>query len=115
VVEPARPAFYGPPAGIPATAGTIIRSEPASYLLDPLGLSTGIATATKVMYASKDRLGRPIAVTGIVIVPKARWLGWSPCPLIRMPRARRAWPTGVLPGARWPRARITRSSGSVGW
>lgn len=69
VVEPARPAFYGPPASIPATPGTIIRSEPASYLLDPLGLSTGIATATKVMYASKDRLGRPIAVTGIVIVP----------------------------------------------
>ena len=82
VVEPARPAFYGPPASIPATPGTIIRSEPASYLLDPLGLSTGIATATKVMYASKDRLGRPIAVTGIVIVPKARWLGWSPRPLI---------------------------------
>ena len=82
VVEPARPDFYEPPASISATPGTIIRSEPASYLLDPLGLSTGIATATKVMYASKDRLGRPIAVTGIVIVPKARWLGWSPRPLI---------------------------------
>ena len=71
VVEPARPAFYGPPASIPATPGTIIRSEDAAYVLDPLGLSAGIARATKVMYASKDRTGTPIAVTGIVIVPKS--------------------------------------------
>lgn len=81
--EAARPAFYEPPAVIPATPGTIIRSEDAAYVLDPLGLSAGIARATKVMYASKDRTGTPIAVTGIVIVPKAAyWAGNAARPLI---------------------------------
>lgn len=82
VAEAPRPAFYEPPATITGTPGTIIRSEDASYVLDPLGLSTTIARAQKVMYVSRDRLSRPIAVTGIVIVPKAPWLGWTPRPLI---------------------------------
>jgi hypothetical protein len=71
--EAARPAFYEPPATISGAPGTILRSEPAAYALDPLGLSSAIATATKVMYVSRDRLGRPIAVTGMVIVPRAPW------------------------------------------
>lgn len=82
ISEAPRPAFYEPPATIPTTPGAIIRSEPASYALDPLGLSATVATATKVMYASQDRLGRPIAVTGIVIVPKAPWFGLTTRPLI---------------------------------
>lgn len=82
VAEAPRPAFYEPPATVAGDPGTIVRTEPASYLLDPLGLSSTIATATKVMYVSRDRLSRPIAVTGIVIVPKARWLGSGKRPLI---------------------------------
>jgi predicted esterase len=81
-VEPTRPAFYEPPATISGAPGTILRSEDASYVLDPLGLSTAIARATKVMYVSRDRLARPTAVTGVVIVPRAPWIGFSSRPVI---------------------------------
>lgn len=80
--EPARPAFYQPPATIPGTPGTIIRSEPATEFIDPLGLSNLSVSATRVMYASKDRLARPIAVTGTIFEPKTPWVGLSSRPLI---------------------------------
>ncbi|WP_114202602.1 lipase family protein [Janibacter anophelis] len=80
--EPPRPAFYEPPATIPTTPGTIIRSEPAPLLLDPLGLSSSLVTATRVMYASTDNTGTPIAVTGTVFVPKTAYIGVSPRPLV---------------------------------
>lgn len=80
--EPARPAFYEPPATIPSTPGTIIRSEPAPLLLDPLGLSSSLVTATRVMYSSTDAKGTPIAVTGTVFVPRTAYWGVSKRPLI---------------------------------
>lgn len=80
--EPTRQAFYEPPAKIPSTPGTLIRSEPAPFLLDPLGLSSSVVTATRVMYSSTDGKGRPIAVTGTVFVPKAGYVGASQRPLI---------------------------------
>lgn len=80
--EPARPAFYEPPATIPATSGTIIRTEPATQFIDPLGLSRATVSATRVMYASKDRVGRPIAVTGTILEPKLPYIGLSARPLI---------------------------------
>lgn len=80
--EPPRPAFYEPPAKIPSTPGTIIRSEPAPLLLDPLGLSSSVVTATRVMYSSTDRYGTPIAVTGTVFVPKTPYVGTSKRPQI---------------------------------
>lgn len=80
--EPARPAFYEPPATIPATPGTIIRSEPAPLLLDPLGLSGSVVTATRVMYSSTDSAGRPIAVTGTIFVPKTPYVGASRRPFV---------------------------------
>ncbi len=82
VAEPDRPAFYEPPASIPGTAGTIIRTEPATQFLDPLGLSSVTVSATRVMYASKDRLRRSIAVVGTIFEPKTPWLGLSARPLI---------------------------------
>lgn len=82
VVEPPRPAFYEPPAAIPALAGTVIRSEPATFLLDPLHLSSTMVTATRVMYASRDVKGRPMAVTGTLFVPRAPWIGFGVRPLI---------------------------------
>lgn len=80
--EPPRPAFYEPPETIPSTPGTIIRSEPAPFLLDPLGLSSSVVTATRVMYSSTDGSGTPIAVTGTVLVPQATYVGASRRPLI---------------------------------
>jgi len=80
--EPARPAFYEPPAVVPATPGAVIRTEPATFFLDPLGLSGLGLTATRVMYASKDRLDRSIAVTGTIFEPKAPWVGVGARPLI---------------------------------
>ncbi|MEO7268357.1 MAG: lipase family protein [Knoellia sp.] len=80
--EPARRAFYEPPAVIAGTPGTIIRSEPATEFIDPLGLSSLTVSATRVMYASKDRLARPISVTGTIFEPKTPWVGLSARPLI---------------------------------
>lgn len=80
--EPPRPAFYEPPAQIPSTPGTIIRSEPANFLLDPLNLSSSLVTATRVMYSSTDAQGIPIAVTGTVFVPKTAYRGASKRPFI---------------------------------
>ncbi|KGN30426.1 Secretory lipase [Knoellia sinensis KCTC 19936] len=82
VAEPARPAFYEPPANLPVASGAVIRTEPATQFLDPLGLSSLSVSATRMMYASKDRLGRPIAVTGTVFEPKAGYVGLSARPLI---------------------------------
>lgn len=73
ITEPARPAFYEPPASIPGP-GTVIRTETATRLLDPLNVSASFYDSKRVMYASTDRTGQPIAVTGVVIVPKARWI-----------------------------------------
>ncbi|QBF45324.1 lipase family protein [Janibacter limosus] len=80
--EPARDPFYEPPATIPSTPGTLIRSEPAPLLLDPLGLSENVVTATRVMYSSTDGKGRAIAVTGTVFVPRATYVGRSARPLV---------------------------------
>ncbi len=81
-VEPPRPAFYEPPAEITGAPGTVIRTEPATFLLDPLKLSSTVVSATRVMYVSRDRSGAPIAVTGTVFVPKTKWVGTGPRPLI---------------------------------
>lgn len=80
--EPTRPEFYEPPRTIPSTPGTIIRTEAATFLLDPLDLSSTVVTATRVMYSSTDSQGRPIAVTGTVFVPKTSYVGKSKRPLI---------------------------------
>ncbi|MEU7952255.1 lipase family protein [Micromonospora chalcea] len=78
------PAFYHPPADLPATNGTLIRTEPL-----PLGLSIpGLdgrpmpGTATRLMYRSTDSNGRPVAVTGAYIEPSAAWRGTGPRPLV---------------------------------
>ncbi|GGW41933.1 triacylglycerol lipase [Streptomyces caelestis] len=78
------PAFYTPPAQLPAANGTLIRQEPL-----PLGLSLpGLdgrplpGTATRLMYKSTDSSGRPVAVTGAYIEPSAQWEGDGPRPLV---------------------------------
>ncbi|MER6675021.1 lipase family protein [Streptomyces sp. NPDC000983] len=78
------PAFYTPPAQLPATNGALIRTEPL-----PLGLSIpGLdgrpmpGTATRLMYRSTDSAGLPVAVTGAYIEPSAAWKGSGPRPLV---------------------------------
>ncbi|MDT3397337.1 alpha/beta fold hydrolase [Streptomyces sp. B1866] len=68
--------FYEPPSPLPAgTHGDLIRSEPVSYV-------DGKAQATRIMYLSQDKDGRPIAVTGMVLVPDKPWTGSGPRPLV---------------------------------
>ncbi|GGW49599.1 lipase family protein [Streptomyces griseoloalbus] len=78
------PAFYTPPAELPAGNGVLVRHEPL-----PLGLSLpGLdgrplpGTATRLMYTSTDSGGQPVAVTGAYIEPSAHWKGEGPRPLV---------------------------------
>ena len=73
-----RPAFYEPPAHLPAHDGDVIRSEPAVFYLDPLKVVRVDASVERIMYRSTDRLGNPIAVTGTVLVPRAAHHGPRP-------------------------------------
>ncbi|MFF5983009.1 lipase family protein [Streptomyces olindensis] len=78
------PAFYTPPAQLPAADGALIRHEPL-----PLGVSLpGLdgrplpGSATRLMYKSTDSGGRSVAVTGAYIEPSAKWEGDGPRPLV---------------------------------
>ncbi len=80
------PAFYNPPAELPAANGALIRTEPL-----PLGLSLpGLdgrpmpGTATRLMYKSTDSGGQSVAVTGSYIEPSAAWKGGGPRPLVAL-------------------------------
>jgi acetyl esterase/lipase len=61
--NPTTGAFYKPPTPVPAVPGTIIRSEPFTGTL-PAG-----ATAWRVLYASTDEHGTPVAVSGLIVAP----------------------------------------------
>ncbi|MEW2128387.1 lipase family protein [Streptomyces sp. NPDC007259] len=80
------PAFYNPPAQLPATNGELIRTEPL-----PLGLGLpGLdgrpmpGTATRLMYRTTDSNGQPAAVTGAYIEPSAAWKGGGARPLVAL-------------------------------
>ncbi|THA57419.1 triacylglycerol lipase [Streptomyces sp. A0958] len=80
------PAFYNPPAELPAANGALIRQEPL-----PLGASLpGLdgrpmpGSATRLMYRSTDSNGQPVAVTGAYIEPSAAWKGSGPRPLVAL-------------------------------
>lgn len=80
--EPERDPFYEPPENIPTEPGTVIRSEKAPLLLDPLDLSSNVVTATRVMYSSTDGDGNPIAVTGTVFEPTKEYTRGDERPLV---------------------------------
>jgi predicted esterase len=64
---PADDSFYTPPSPLPAGApGDVIRWRPSKP-----GPRSDIAKAWQVMYLSNDALGKPNAVTGTIILPKA--------------------------------------------
>lgn len=69
-IEPRpRSAFYDPPAEVPTTPGTVIRTERARFYVDPLRLIPAPATVERIMFSSRNRVGEPIAVTGTVLTP----------------------------------------------
>ncbi|WP_221348477.1 alpha/beta fold hydrolase [Streptomyces beigongshangae] len=77
------PAFYNPPATLPAANGTLVRSEPLPLALSLPSLHGPLpGTATRLMYKSTDSNGKPVAVTGAYIEPTARWKGDGPRPLV---------------------------------
>lgn len=61
--------FYSEPAQIPDEPGTILRSEPARFFVDPLRLVPAPARVERIMFVSRGRTGTPIAVTGTVLTP----------------------------------------------
>ncbi|MDL4818434.1 lipase family protein [Actinomadura opuntiae] len=65
---PAGDAFYTPPSPLPAgKPGDVIRARPAKA--GPPA-ARALADAWQVMYLSTNALGKPVAVTGMVLVPK---------------------------------------------
>ena len=53
--------FYTPPAHIPSTPGTIIRTE-------PLGVDVPGGTGFRVLYSSVGQKGEPVAVSGMMFI-----------------------------------------------
>ncbi|WP_229830903.1 lipase family protein [Actinoplanes ianthinogenes] len=77
------PAFYDPPAALPADNGALIRSEPLPLALSLPGIDSPLpGRATRIMYRSTDSTGAPVAVTGAYLEPAAPWLGLGPRPLV---------------------------------
>lgn len=81
------PAFYDPPATLPAANGAIVRSQPTT-----LGVSLQLpgmtgplpGRATLLMYKSTDSTGRPVAVTGTYLEPTAAWSAGGARPLVSL-------------------------------
>ncbi|WP_158884236.1 lipase family protein [Amycolatopsis anabasis] len=79
----AAPSFYDPPSPLPAGSnGDIIKHEPADFFVDPVKLIRAPASVRRIMYRSTDTHDRPIAVTGTVLTPTAKWDGPGERPII---------------------------------
>ena len=77
------PAFYDPPAALPAADGTLIRTEPLPLALSLPGIDGTLpGRATRIMYKSTDSTGGPVAVTGAYVEPAAPWRGSGARPLV---------------------------------
>ena len=86
------PAFYQPPAELPADAGTFIKSEvfPLAGAIPPIPgaehLSDGAGAlstdAQRIMYTSIGSRGQEIAVTGTYMQPRTPWAGPGDRPLV---------------------------------
>ncbi|WP_165436246.1 lipase family protein [Amycolatopsis suaedae] len=73
--------FYQPPSPLPdGQDGDVIRSEPARFYSAPLIPLP--ASAQRIMYLSRDALGRRIAVTGAVLTPNTPWPGPGERPIV---------------------------------
>ncbi|EYT62698.1 lipase [Dietzia sp. UCD-THP] len=85
------PAFYQPPAQLPAGAGALIKTEafPLAGALPPIpgaefvsdGAGPISTDAQRIMYTSVGSRDQQIAVTGTYLQPRAPWAGPGPRPL----------------------------------
>jgi alpha-beta hydrolase superfamily lysophospholipase len=73
--------FYTPPATVDGAPGTVVRSEPSTFYLDPLKALKAPADVTRVMYVSANADG-PTVVTGTVLKPRTRWVGAGERPVV---------------------------------
>ncbi|MDN0198520.1 lipase family protein [Streptomyces sp. S.PNR 29] len=73
-------AIYQAPANVTAAPGTVLACRQVDAL--PLVGDDTPMTAWKVQYASTDGRGRPVAVSGTVVVPRAAWTGPGERPLV---------------------------------
>lgn len=79
------PAFYDPPATLPAANGALVRSEPLPLALSLPGIDGPLpGTATRLMYKSTDADGQPVAVTGAYIEPTPGWSHGGARPLVAL-------------------------------
>lgn len=74
--------FYDTPSILPARDGDIVRTQQLDFFLDPLKVTASSYKATRVMYKSRNRTGKEIAVTGSIIVPTQKWVGTGRRPII---------------------------------
>jgi fermentation-respiration switch protein FrsA (DUF1100 family) len=66
--------FYTPPSPLPSGRdGDIVKQQRVTY---------ANATATRIMYLSRDVENRPMPVTGTVLVPTTAWPGGGPRPIV---------------------------------
>lgn len=85
------PAFYQPPAELPAGGGALIKTEPfpLAGAIPPIpgaeavtnGAGALSADAQRLMYTSVGSQNQPIAVTGTYLQPRAPWTGPGTRPL----------------------------------
>lgn len=105
------PAFYTPPATLPAKNGTVIRKEPATFYLDPL---KALKIPGKAERASCTAPPMPRARPSPSAVPFSRPLppGRAPeiGPSLATALAPRVWRIAAPPPARWPSAPSTSPS-----
>jgi alpha-beta hydrolase superfamily lysophospholipase len=73
--------FYTPPADASGAPGTVVRSEPSEFYLDPLKVLKAPADVTRVMYRSANADG-PTTVTGTVLQPRTPWRGAGERPVV---------------------------------
>src|SRR5689334_7294010 len=79
------PAFYTPPATLPAANGALVRTEPLPLALSLPGITAPLpGRATRLMYRSTDSTGAPVAVTGAYIEPSLPWWGGGARPLVAL-------------------------------
>ena len=79
---PARQEFYTPPASLRGRPGSVLKHEPSTFFLDPLGLVSVSARVQRLMYVSTGPDGEPTAVTGTLMTPRTEWTGPGSRPLV---------------------------------
>ena len=76
------PAFYNPPANLPAKNGSVIRTESIKPFLTLPGVSALPNKAQRIMFKTTDAANKPAAVTGVYIEPTKKWSGKGSRPLV---------------------------------